>query len=131
MAVFCSKNLNWVFEEAEVYAFFFCVCNFFKTSWHFCTCTAVNDVYLFCTKTECHAGSVHSNVTSTTNYYMLCFVDWSCSVFFIVTLHEVSACKIFVCTEYTDEVFTRNAHELWKTCTSSYECSVESFFFKK
>ena len=53
--------------------------NLFETSRHFISCTAVNNINSFCTKAECHAGSIHCNVSGTTNYYVFCFVNWSCT----------------------------------------------------
>ena len=127
---FISQHFHRIFKESEIYTFFFGMSNFFETGRHFCTSSSVNNINRFSTKTESHSGSIHSNVTSTTHNDMLCFVNRSCSVFFIITFHKVCTSQIFVCRENTNQVFARNIQEFWKTCASSNKSGIKTFFRK-
>ena len=126
-----SKDFNRIFKEAEYNAFFLRVCDFFNTRRHFIACTAVNYVYFFRTKTQCHTGSIHSNVSAANDTYFFCLVNRRCRVSSIVTFHKVCAGKIFVRTEYADKVFTRNVHKFRKTCARTYKGGVKALFRKQ
>ena len=130
-AVFrASEDFDRILKESELDSLFLRVVNLFLTGRHFSAGAAVNDIHLFRSKTECHAGRIHSNVSTTADNHCLCLVERSVSLSLFVSLHQVCAGKIFICTENTYVILTRDSEEFGETCTGSNECRIKALFGK-
>ncbi|CDA76343.1 unknown [Clostridium sp. CAG:242] len=125
VAVFVAEDLNWVGLKNELDAFFFCMMNFFFTSWQLSFRTSVDDVYVLSTQSHSASCSVHCNVTAANNCYGFAFADWGV-VFIQICFHEVDSGEEFVCGRNANEVFAFDTHEHWQTSTGTYEYSFKA-----
>ena len=87
---------------------------------------AVDYVDTLRSKAKRRTGSIHCDVSSTENRHTPSLIFGSMTVLGVICFHEVASCEILVGREHSNEVLSRNSHELRQSGTRSDEDRIKA-----
>ena len=90
-----GKNLSRIGQQIKDDAFLFCMMYFFHSGRKFFFTSSIYNMNL-CAKSQCCSCSIHCNVTTTNDSYLLATHN-RCIGIFIECFHQVASCQVLIC----------------------------------